>query len=102
MKTPRRSFLTFLGGTLLSRRLRAQDNLFSGAPAPDDPLELLYSRRLSFAGGEPLVTVRVLEGRHQIVFLPQGPLTALARGESGAVRVAVKDGAQGRWTLQLL
>ena len=102
MKTPRRSFLTFLGGTLLSRGLRAQDDLFSGAPAPDDPLELLYSRRPSFAGGEPLITVRVLEGRHQIVFVPQGPLTALARGESGAVRLAVKDGAQGRWTLQLL
>ena len=80
----------------------AQDDLFSGAPAPDDPLELLYSRRLSFAGGEPLITVRVLEGRHQIVVSPRGPLTALARTDSGESRTAVSEGVAGRWTLQLL
>jgi SpoIID/LytB domain protein len=102
MNTPRRSFLSFLGGALLSRALPAQDDLFSGAPAPDDPLELLYSRRLSFAGGEPLITVRVLEGRHQIVVLPRGPLTALARTDSGESQTAVSEGIPGRWTLQLL
>ncbi|HYS08774.1 MAG TPA: SpoIID/LytB domain-containing protein [Myxococcales bacterium] len=102
MKTPRRSFLALLGGAFLSRPLRAQDDLFSGAPAPDDPLELLYSRRPSFAGGEPLITVRVLEGRQQIVFVPRGPLTALARTEAGALQPAVRDGAPGRWTVQLL
>ncbi|HEY4882363.1 MAG TPA: hypothetical protein VII08_01880, partial [Myxococcales bacterium] len=102
MNTPRRSFLSFLGGALLSRAVPAQDDLFSGAPAPDDPLELLYSRRLAFAGGEPLITVRVLEGRHQIVVSPQGPLTALARTDSGESRTAVSEGVAGRWTLQLL
>ncbi len=102
MKTPRRSFLSFVGGALLSRALPAEDDLFSGAPAPDDPLELLYSRRLSFAGGEPLITVRVLEGRHQIVVSPRGPLTALARTDSGESRTAVSEGVPGRWTLQLL
>ena len=102
MKTPRRRFLSLLGGTFLSRALRAEGDLFSGAPAPDDPLELLYSRRLAFEAGEPLITVRVLEGRHQIVVVPRGPLTALARTESGTLRPAVSEGASGRWTLQLL
>ncbi len=102
MKTPRRTFLSFLGGALLSRGLRAEDDLFSGAPAPDDPLELLYSTRLAFEGGEPLITVRVLEGRQQIVVLPRGPLTVRARTADGGTRLAVSDGASGRWTLQLL
>ena len=102
MKTPRRGFLSLLAGGLLSRALRAQDDLFSGAPAPDDPLELLYSRRLSFERGEPLITVRVLEGRQQIVAIPRGPLTALARTAGGETRAAVKSGGPGPWTLQLL
>ena len=101
MKMRRRSFLSFLGGALLSRALPAQD-LFSGAPAPDDPLELLYSRRLSFDAGEPLITVRVLEGRQQIVVVPRGPLSVRARTASGESRVVVQDGGPGRWTLQLL
>src|SRR5205814_291845 len=102
MKTPRRRFLSVLGGALLSRAVRAEDALFSGTPAPDDPLELLYSRRLSFSGGEPLITVRVLEGRQQIVFIPKGPLTARVRSRSGEMTTAVAGGASGRWTLQLL
>ena len=102
MKTPRRRFLSVLGGALLSRAVRAEDDLFSGTPAPDDPLELLYSRRLSFSGGEPLITVRVLEGRQQIVFVPKGPLTARVRSRSGEMTTAVAGGASGRWTLQLL
>ena len=102
MKTPRRRFLSVLGGALLSRAVRAEDDLFSGTPAPDDPLELLYSRRLSFSGGEPLITVRVLEGRQQIAFVPKGPLTARVRSRSGEMTTAVADGASGRWTLQLL
>ena len=102
MKTPRRGFLSLLAGSLVARALRAQDDLFSGAPAPDDPLELLYSRRLSFERGEPLITVRVLEGRQQIVAIPRGPLTALARTAAGEVRPAVKNGGPGPWTLRLL
>jgi len=113
MKTPRRSFLTLLGGTLASAAARALaaddadagtqlDPLFSGAPAPDDPLELLYSRRLSFDEGQPLITVRVAEGRQQIAFAPRGPLTVLARTLQGETHEAVTAGAQGRWTLQLL
>lgn len=102
MKTPRRRFLSFLGGVLLSRAARGQDALFTGVPAPDDPLELLWSRRLSFDDGEPLITVRVAEGRQQILFTPNGPLTALARTAAGETRKAVEGAAPGRWTLQLL
>ncbi|TMB09579.1 MAG: hypothetical protein E6J66_14305 [Deltaproteobacteria bacterium] len=79
MTTPRRRFLSFLGGTLLARALPAEDDLFSGAPAPDDPLELLHARRLSFSGGEPLITVRVLEGRQQIFFSPSRSIVGRAR-----------------------
>jgi len=78
------------------------EQLFSGAPAPDDPLELLYSRRLPFEGGQPLITVRVAEGRQQIAVSPRGPLTVLARTLQGEAQAAVTAGAQGRWTLRLL
>src|SRR5205085_4475529 len=100
----RRSFLTAaLGGMLGARLARAQeDELFSGAPAPDDPLELLYSRRLSFDEGEPLITVRVAEGRQQIALVPGGPLTALARNASGQMHTAVTAGEPGSWSLRLL
>src|SRR3989442_8178345 len=102
MTTPRRRFLSFLGGAVLARALRAEADLSSGGPAPDDPLELLPSRRPSFSGGEPLITVRVLEGRQQIFLSPNGPLTALARSAWGGMQPAVGDGGPGRWTLQLL
>jgi len=44
----------------------------------------------------------VLEGRQQIVVVPRGPLTVRARTAEGGSRLAVSDGASGRWTLQLL
>ena len=78
------------------------ESLFSGAPMPDDPLELLYSRRLSFENGEPLITVRVVEGRKEIALVPQGPLLALARSAAGDTQAAVMDGAPGRWTVRLV
>ena len=135
MKTPRRRFLSLLGGALAAcaravarpEPTRAPDlgpppasdlpqasgldagmpdagseQLFSGAPAPDDPLELLYSRRLSFEDGQPLITVRVAEGRREIAVKPRGPLTVLARTAKGETQAAVTAGPQGRWTLRLL
>ena len=65
------------------------EQLFSGAPPADDPLELLYSRRLSFDEGQPLITVRVAEGRQEIAIEPRGPLTALARTAKGETEVEV-------------
>ena len=46
--TTRRGFLQAALSLLALRRAQAQDggSIFSGAPAPDDPIELLYSRRL--------------------------------------------------------
>jgi stage II sporulation protein D len=57
--------------------------LFSGAPEPDDPLELLYSRRLAFDEGQPLITVRILEGRTEATLRALGPLIAFARSAEG-------------------
>ena len=58
-------------------------SLFAGAPEPDDPLELLYSRRLSFDEGQPLITVRVMEGRDSASLRALGPLQAWARSADG-------------------
>jgi SpoIID/LytB domain protein len=76
--------------------------LFLGAPAPDDPLELLYSRRLSFDEGQPLITVRVAEGRQQIAFAPGGALSVFRRSEKGEHVPAVERGESGTWTIRLL
>jgi stage II sporulation protein D len=102
MKTARRRFLSFLGGALMSGVARGQPALLRGAPEPDDPLELLWSRRVSFDGGEPLITVRIAEGRQQIMVVPRAPLTVVARKASGATEVALQAAPPGRFTLQLL
>ncbi len=77
-------------------------DLFAGAPAADDPLELLYSRRLSFEEGQPLVTVRVAEGRREMVVSARGPLTVRARAADGTAPEATLDGAEGPWTVRLV
>jgi len=112
--TTRRGFLAWIAGTVASARATAQTtapadldggvapDLFSGAPAPDDPLEFLYSRRLAFDGGQPLITVRVAEGRREALLLPRGALQADARSASGAPQPAVSDGAEGRWSVRLV
>ena len=79
-----------------------RSSLFSGAPGPDDALELLYSRRLSFDGAQPLITVRVTEGRTKMALRPLGPLAVHARGPQGASRLAVAAGGRGAWTVRLL
>jgi SpoIID/LytB domain protein len=66
--------------------------------APSDPLELLWSHRLHFAGGEPLVTIRIMEGQDEIVFRPRARARVSLRGgesrtlEAGArVRVRARE-----------
>jgi SpoIID/LytB domain protein len=58
-------------------------------PAADlsDPLELLWSHRLEFAsGGEPQVTIRLMQGQREIAFRPRAAGRVLLRG-GGAVEV---------------
>ena len=76
-------------------------DLFAGAPSADDPLELLYSRRLSFEEGQPLVTVRVAEGRREMVVSASDALTVRARTGEGTAPESILDGGEGPWTLRL-
>ena len=89
-------------GPIPSPTSTPEPDLFAGAPAPDDPLELLYSRRLSFEEGQPLITVRVAEGRREIVLLPRGPLSVHARTAAGTAALAVESAGPGRWTARLV
>ncbi len=46
-----------------------------------DPLELLWGHRLEFAGGgEPIVTIRLMERQREIAFRPLGPARVFLRG----------------------
>jgi SpoIID/LytB domain protein len=46
-----------------------------------DPLELLWGHRLEFAGrGEPIVTIRLMEGQREVAFRPLGPARVFVRG----------------------
>jgi stage II sporulation protein D len=89
----------FLGGLFAAI---SRPDLFADAPAPDDPLELLYSRRLAFAEGQPLVTVRIAEALREMAFEPRGPLAAAARSRAGAMQPALDQGEPGRWTVRLV
>jgi SpoIID/LytB domain protein len=70
------------------------------AAGPSDPLELLWSHRLNFAGGEPLVTIRIMEGQEEIAFRTRGPARAVLRGGDAVpiaagkrIRVRLRDAA---------
>ncbi len=66
-------------------------------PEPNDPVEFLYARRLSFEGGVPLVSVRIAEGQREIALVPQGSMhVAPRRGAS------VDAPAGGEWRIKLL
>jgi stage II sporulation protein D len=59
-------------------------------PAADlsDPMELLWGHRLEFApGGEPLVTIRLMEGQREIAFRPLGRARIMLRN-GGEIEVA--------------
>jgi len=110
--TTRRGFLAWCAGTVVSVRAAAQStnapdagagaDLFAGAPAPDDPLEFLYSRRLAFDAGQPLITVRVAEGKREAVVIPRGPLHVDVRAESGVPEPALSTETEGRWSVRLV
>jgi SpoIID/LytB domain protein len=80
-------------------------------PAADaaDPLDLLWGHRVAFApGGEPLVTIRLMDGQREIAFRPRGPARVMLRGgatvevPAGArLSVRVRDArpAQRSWSV---
>ncbi len=67
-------------------------------PAADlaDPLDLLWGHRLEFAsGGEPLVTIGLMDGQREIAFRPRAAAQVLLRGGGkvevpAGVRLAVR------------
>lgn len=65
---------------------------------PADPVSVLYGRRLTFARGEPHVTVRVLEGRDAFTFRPAGAVRITPRGQAQAVT----SPAGGVWRVRLV
>jgi SpoIID/LytB domain protein len=67
-------------------------------PAPDDPLNASYRKRLEFKGGAPVVPVRLMEGASQVTFSSRGRLRMKLAGE---VEKLV-DGAPGTvWTVRI-
>ncbi len=54
-----------------------------GASEHSDPLEVLWGHRLDFSSrGEPLVSIRLMEGQREIVFRPRGSARVVLRGGS--------------------
>lgn len=81
-----------LGGTV-------DEPVDDGAPDPNDPIAILYGRRLTFAGGLPHVTVRVLEGQPSFRFVPHGNVKVTTRGP---VVVTAQGPKGGRWTARVV
>lgn len=68
-------------------------------PAPDDPLNAAYRKRLDFHGGSPAVPVRLMEGVAQVTFSTRGRLRMKLAGH---VEKMV-DGAPGTlWTVRIV
>lgn len=84
----------------------------SSLPSPDDALEALWARQLNFRGGEPTVTVRLMEGQTQVAFAARTPMKLIAHGGLGkelnapagtwfTVRVASGDAAELGYAVQV-
>ena len=68
-------------------------------PDPNDPLERLYGRKqLSFEGGVPYVTVRLMEAQPAVTFVPKGRMRLQVRGRPNKVLEAPAGSA---WTVRL-
>lgn len=65
---------------------------------PADPLSILYGRRLTFENGEPMVSVRILEGERSFSFVPKGRLKVTTRGANHSTTHAPPG---GRFTVRL-
>ena len=56
-------------------------------PSPGDPLERLWSHRLDFAGGEPVIAIRIAEQRDEVALSTRGASLLEFRGRA-PVRLA--------------
>ena len=56
-------------------------------PPPGDALELLWGHRIDFAGGKPMVTIRLVENRDEVTVVTRGPARLEPR-EAAPVQVA--------------
>lgn len=67
-------------------------------PPPDDPVGAMYSKRLDFRGGDPMVAIRLMEGGHEVAFSPRGQLRMRV---NGPVEKRVEAPAGSRWHVRL-
>jgi stage II sporulation protein D len=83
--------------------LQVGEPLPGGDPTPGDPLERLWSHRLDFADGEPVIAIRIAEQRNEVALSTRGAAVLEVRG-GAPVRVAggaklrarVRDGTPAR------
>lgn len=68
------------------------------ALAPDDPISVLYGRRLTFRDGTPHITVRILEGRGEFRLVPSGGVKVTGRGKGAR---SVRQSERGEWRVRV-
>lgn len=67
-------------------------------PSPNDPLTALYSKRLDFRGGAPVVPVRLMEGGADVTFSPRGRMRVRV---SGPIEKLVEAPAHSVWRVRV-
>lgn len=82
---------------------RAAASAECAAPGdPSDPLERLYGhKRLSFDGGQPALTVRIMEGKRAISVVTRGRARLEVREAAGGRHRALDIPAGSTWTFRL-
>jgi len=68
-------------------------------PEPSDVLAALYSKRLEFKGGDPVVPVRLMEGGKEVTFVPRGRMRMRV---SGPIEKTVEGPAFSAWTVRVV
>jgi len=78
-------------------------------PAPGDPLELLWTHRLDFAAGEPVIAIRIAEQRDEIGLVTRGSSVLHPRGGAPVplaagtrLRARVRGGVPARVSIRPL
>ena len=67
-------------------------------PSPSDPFAAMYSKRLDFKGGDPVVPVRLMEGATEVTFIPRGRMRMRV---SGPIEKTLEAPAYSAWTVRL-